>query len=75
MDSGALNPLNIESSLWCEIFKTRAEHRSEDCYLLQIYVQTPKNLYCEFCKSIGHDENHCRAYELMMERDADTYRM
>jgi hypothetical protein len=43
--------------------------------LLQKYVQTPKNLYCNFCKSVGHDENHCRAYDLMKERTQDVYAM
>ena len=29
----------------------------------------------QISKSVGHDENNCRAYELMMESGADTYRM
>ena len=43
--------------------------------MLQKYVQTPKNLFCTFCKSVGHDENNCRDCELMMERTQDVYAM
>lgn len=75
MASGALDPLNAGSYLWCEICKVGGQHRSEDCYLLQKYVHTTRNLYCKFCKSVGHDENNCRSYELPMEHSADTYRM
>lgn len=75
MVSGASNPLYVGSDLWCEICKTRGEHRLEDCYLLQKYVQTRRNLYCKFCKSIGNDKNNCWAYEVMMERGDDSYRM
>lgn len=50
-------------------------HRPQEYHLLQKCVQTPKNLLCTFCKSTGHDENNCRAYELMMERTQDVYVM
>ena len=50
-------------------------HIPQDCYLLQKYVQKPKNLFCTFCKYVGHDENNCRAYELMTERTQDVYVM
>lgn len=73
--SGAQNPLNVRSSLWWEICKSRHEHRPEDSYLLQKYVKTPRNLYCKFYKLVGHDENHCQYYELMMEHTDDAYRM
>jgi hypothetical protein len=36
-------------------------------------VQTPKNLYCTLCKSVGHDDRGCRAYDLMHERSRDIY--
>ena len=73
MASGAPNPLNPGSNLWCEICKTRREHCI--CYLLQKYVQTPINLYGKFYKSIGRDENNCWAYKLMIECSIDAYRM
>lgn len=37
MSSGALNPLNVGSSLWSEICKTKGKHRLEYFYLLQKY--------------------------------------
>ena len=74
MASGAPNPLPQAWGPWCEICKTNG-HRSQECHLLQKYVQTPKNLFCTFCKSVGHDENNWRAYELMMERTQDVYVM
>jgi hypothetical protein len=40
---------------------------------MQKYVHTPTNLYCTFCKSVGHDEKDCRPYDLMHERSRDTY--
>ena len=33
------------------------------------------NLFCTFCKSVGHDENNCRDYELMSEKTQDIYAM
>jgi hypothetical protein len=42
---------------------------------MQKYVQTPTNLYCMFCKSVGHDDQDCRAYDLMHERSRDIYKI
>jgi hypothetical protein len=42
---------------------------------MQNYVQTPINLYCRFCKSVGHDDMDCRAYNLMHERSRDIYKI
>jgi hypothetical protein len=42
---------------------------------MQKYVQKPTNIYCTFCKSVGHDEKECRAYDLLHERSRDTYRI
>jgi hypothetical protein len=42
---------------------------------MQKYVQTPTNIYCTFCKSVGHDEKDCRAYDLLHERSRDTYKI
>jgi hypothetical protein len=42
---------------------------------MQKYVQTPTNLYCMFCKSIGHDDRNCRAYNIMHERSRDIYKI
>ena len=28
-----------------------------------------------FCKSVGHDDRDCRAYDLMHERSSDIYKI
>jgi hypothetical protein len=71
--SGAPNPLKQATLPWCEVCRTR--HRPGECYYMQKYVQTPTNIYCTFCKSVGHDEKDCRAYDLMHERSRDAYRI
>ena len=73
LTSGAPNLVNL--SLWCELCKPWDQHRSEDYYLLQKYIHTLKHLFCNFCRSIGHDEKNCQSYELMMDRTADSYRL
>jgi hypothetical protein len=71
--SGAPSPLKQATVPWCEVCRTR--HHPGECYYMQKYVQTPTNIYCTFCKSVGHDEKDCRAYDLMHERSRDTYRI
>jgi hypothetical protein len=39
------------------------------------YIQTPTNLYYTLCKSVGHDEKDCRAYDLFHERSRDIYKI
>ena len=72
--SGAPNPLPQTQGPWCEICKTQG-HQPQQCPLLQKYVQTPNNLYYVFCSSIRHDEQNFRAYDLMLDRKHDTYRV
>ena len=43
--------------------------------MFQKYTKTPKSLYCTFYSSVGHDDNHCRALDMMMERTQDVYAM
>ena len=43
--------------------------------MVQKYTKTPKNLYYTFCLSVGHDDSHCRALDMMMERTQDVYAM
>jgi hypothetical protein len=64
--SGAPSPLKQAIVPWCEVCRTR--HRSGECYYMQKYVQTPTNIYCSFCKYVGHDEKDCRVYDLLHER-------
>jgi hypothetical protein len=59
---------------YCEICMTWGHHPTA-CPLLQKYQTTPKNLFCNFCKSVGHDENNCRAFDLMRERTLDAYKI
>lgn len=46
----------------------------DNCHLLQKFVQTPQKLFCNFCRSVGHDERNFRSYELMMDR-SPAYRI
>jgi hypothetical protein len=43
--------------------------------MMQKYQTVPKNSYCTFCKSVGHDDKDCRTMELMRERTSDAYRV
>jgi len=74
LNTGAPSPFK-HNILYCEICRTTGQHRPEDCYLLQRYVQSPKNPYCRFCKSVGHTEEDCRSFDLMRERTQDAYRV
>lgn len=73
---GGLVPLKLDNTagpstgvlLWCDIFQITGKHTTDNCHLLQNFVQTPHKLFCTFCKSVGHDERNCQSYELMMER-------
>ena len=45
----------------------------DNCHLLQKYTQTSQQLFCNFCRSAGHDKRTCKSYELMMDW-TPTYR-
>ena len=49
--------------LYCELCRMTGQHRPENCYLLQRYGQGPKNPYCNFCKSVGHNEYEFCTYD------------
>ena len=72
--SSAPNPLNGHGIPWCCICQSRG-HRDEDFLYLQKFVGTPANLFCKFCKSVGHDEKDCRAHQFLKEKTVDTYLM
>jgi hypothetical protein len=42
---------------------------------MQKHVQNPTNLYCTFCKSVGHNDRDFRAYDLMHEILRDIYKI
>ena len=66
LNTGAPNPFN-PNVLYCEICRPTGQHRPEDYYLLHRYIQVPKNPYCKFYKSAGHNEDECQSFELMRE--------
>ena len=70
----APNLLNGRGLPWCHICQSRG-HYDEECVYLQKFVSTPANLFCKFCKSVGHEEKYCRAYQLLKEKIVDTYLM
>jgi len=70
----ALARLSVGTTLWCAICQVAGQHVMDNCLLLQKFIQTPQQLFCNFYKSMGHDERHCQSYELMMER-TPTYQM
>jgi hypothetical protein len=70
MATGAPNPL-LGGVGYCEICKTWGHHLTT-FPLLKKYQSTPRNLFCNFCKSIGHDEKDCRAFDLMRECTVDN---
>jgi hypothetical protein len=43
--------------------------------MMQKYKTIPKSSYCNFCKSVGHDDKNCITMELMREITLDTYRV
>jgi hypothetical protein len=69
----ALIHLNQVTLPRCDV--CRNKHRPGECYYMQKYVQTPTNLYCTFCKFVGHDEKDCRDYDLLHEISRDIYKI
>ena len=55
-------------TLWCAIYQVAGKHATDNYHLLQKYVQSSQQLFCNFYKSVGHDEHNCWSYELIMER-------
>jgi len=54
-------------ALWCVICQIGGKHMMDNCHLLQKYTQTLQQLFCNFCRSVGHDERTCCSYKLMMD--------
>ena len=42
---------------------------------MQKYKRTARNLFCKFCKSVGHEEKDYCAFDLMRECTANAYRV
>lgn len=54
--------------VWCAIYQVAGKHVTNNCHLLQKFVQTRQQLFCNIYKSVGHDKRKCHSYELIMER-------
>jgi hypothetical protein len=50
-------------------------HHPISFLLMQKYQSTTRNLFCNFCKYVRHDEKECHALDLMRERIADAYQV
>ena len=64
MLSGDPNPLSNGGMPWFLIFQVHG-HQHKECVYIQKIVSKPTNLYCTFCRSVGHEEKDCRAYDLI----------
>jgi hypothetical protein len=73
METRVPNPFPIGVP-WCEICKTHG-HNPYHCPMMKKYQKIPKSLYCNFFKSVGHDDKDCRTMELMRLIILDTYRV
>lgn len=60
--------LSASAALWFVICQVGGKHATDNCHLLQKYTQTPQQLHCNLCRSVGHDERTCRIYELIMDK-------
>jgi hypothetical protein len=69
--SRASIPLKQVTLPWCEVCRNR--HHTGECYYMKTYIQTPTNLYCTFCKLVGHEDKDFMSYDLMHERSRDVY--
>ena len=69
--SGVPNPLSCGSVPWYRICQVYG-HQHKECSYMQKIVSNPTNLYCSFCKSVGHEDKYCRAYHLLQERTYDS---
>jgi hypothetical protein len=67
---GSPNPLGI----WCEICNMMG-HQPHSYPLMQKYQITTRNLFCNICKSVGHEEKDCHTFDLMRECTIDAYRV
>ena len=54
-------------TLWCAICQIGGKYATYNCHLLQKHTQNSQQLFCNFCRSVGHDDHTCRSYELMMD--------
>ena len=48
-------------------------HDPYDCPMMKRYQKVPKTTFCNFCKSVGHEDKDSRTLEIMKESTSDTY--
>ena len=69
--SRGLSPLHLGLSrpaLWCEDCCVAVLHDTNHCPRLGAYVPVVNKKWCKFCRLVGHDEQKCQAYDLMIDR-------
>ena len=67
-------PLQLEAQagpstttpLWCTICHVGGKHNTDNCHLLPKFNQTPQQLFCTFCRSVGHEEIDYYSYHANM---------
>lgn len=52
--------------LWCAICQVGGKHNTNNYHLLPKYNQIPQQLFCNFCRLVGHEERYCHSYQLLM---------
>jgi hypothetical protein len=67
-------PNTLPGGGYCKICK-KWDHHPTECPLLHKYQSTPRNLFYNFCKSVGHEEKDCRTFNLMSECTSDMYKI
>lgn len=58
---------SAKPALWCAICQVGGKNVMNNYHLLQKFVPTLQQLFCNFCNSVGHDECNFHSYELMMD--------
>jgi hypothetical protein len=74
MAAGMPNPCYQQEDYGAKSVRNQG-HDPYHCPMMQKYQTVPKSSYCNFCKSVGHDDKDCRTMELMRERTSDAYRV
>lgn len=66
--------LRTAPSHWCTIYQVGRKHNTNNYHLLQKFTESPQQLFFNFCRLVGRNEQEYRSYELLMDR-TPAYRM